>query len=64
MRADFARLRGHRILKVESKRQPVVFLSSIEAGIRLVQRFYDFKVSRNTHTMSKNLEMRENHGTM
>ena len=61
--ADYARLRGQRILKIVSKRRAVVPESWIEAGVTPVSRFYDILVSRNLLSKSKSREIWKNHGT-
>ena len=62
-RADCTRLRGHKILKIVSKRRATVVLSCIEAEITPVERFYDLSVSGDLPSKSENRESCENHGT-
>ena len=58
LRVDCARLRGHRISDLLSKRWAIISLSLIKAGIILFRRFYDLSVSRKPLSKSKNREIR------
>ena len=62
LRADCATLRGHKLFESVSKREVGNSLSNIKALSPVLPRFYDFSVSRNPFSKTKNLEICEING--
>ena len=63
LRADWARLRGHRILERVLVQLQIIIKKQRPDVLALFSRFDDFSVSCNSHSKSKNRKICKNHDT-